>query len=221
MAHNNHFFFKNLSPDPQPMPADLRRDLERSFSSIETLRREFVATANAMFGPGFVWLVHTGPGDFAVLPTYLAGSPYPAAHWRRQDVDMNTTGARGSASSWLKNTQGQGRDQVKGMPQKKEGAPPGGAAKITPLLCLNTWEHVWLRDYGVGLGGEGGKKAFAEAWWEAVDWESVAYTSRLSKPGEQQQQQQQQRTTKEDLEKPAPRQITTNAKGEESPTPSS
>ena len=135
------------------MPSDLRRDLERSFSSIETLRREFVATATAMFGPGFVWLVQTGPSDFAILPTYLAGSPYPAAHWRRQDVDMNTTGAHGSAGPWLRNA------QVKGMPQKKDEAPPG-SAKVMPLLCVNTWEHVWLRDYGVGYGGQGGKKAF-------------------------------------------------------------
>jgi Fe-Mn family superoxide dismutase len=133
---------------------------------------------------------------------------------------MNTTGARGSAGGWLKSTQTQGKDQVralqevKGMPQKKEGAPPGGAAKVTPLLCLNTWEHVWLRDYGIGLAGQGGKKAFAEAWWEAVDWESVAYTARLSRPGEQQRM-----ATKDELEKPSPAQTTTNYKGEESPMP--
>ncbi|CAI4217018.1 unnamed protein product [Parascedosporium putredinis] len=177
MAHNNHFFFKNLTPNPTAMPSDLRRDLERSFSSIETLRREFVATASAMFGPGFVWLVQTAPNDFSILPTYLAGSPYPSAHWRRQDMDMNTTGNQGSAATWLKNT------QVRGMPQKKDELPPGGV-KVTPLLCLNTWEHVWLRDYGVGAGGQGGKKAFAEAWWEAVDWEAVANSSRLTKGGE-------------------------------------
>lgn len=177
MAHNNHFFFKNLTPNPNPMPSDLRRDLERSFSSIETLRREFIATASAMFGPGFVWLVQTSPSEFSILPTYLAGSPYPAAHWRRQDTDMNTTGQHGTGGPWLKNT------QVKGMPQKKDELPPGGV-KLTPLLCLNTWEHVWLRDYGIGAGGVGGKKAFAEAWWEAVDWEAVVYSTRLTKSGE-------------------------------------
>lgn len=204
MAHNNHFFFKNLSLNPREMPSDLRRDLERSFSSIETLRREFVATATAMFGPGFVWLVQTGPSDFAILPTYLAGSPYPAAHWRRQDVDMNTTGAHGSAGPWLRNA------QVKGMPQKKDEAPPG-SAKVMPLLCVNTWEHVWLRDYGVGYGGQGGKKAFVEAWWEAVDWDAVAYSMRQAKPGDF--------TTKASMERPTPEQTTTDEKGEEAPTP--
>ena len=204
MAHNNHFFFKNLSPNPREMPSDLKRDLERSFSSIETLRREFIATATAMFGPGFVWLVQTGPADFAILPTYLAGSPYPGAHWRRQDTDMNTTGAGGSAGSWLKNT------QVRGMPQKKEGGPPG-SGKIIPLLCVNTWEHVWLRDYGVGYGGQGGKKAFVEAWWESVDWEAVAFGMRMEKP--------EGYTTKESMERPVPEQLTRDDKGEDEPRP--
>ncbi|SPO00876.1 related to RSM26 - mitochondrial ribosomal protein, small subunit [Cephalotrichum gorgonifer] len=204
MAHNNHFFFKNLSPRPGPMPSDLQRDLERSFSSIETLRREFIATAMGMFGPGFVWLVQTGPSDFAILPTYLAGSPYPAAHWRRQDVDMNTTGADGSAAPWLKST------QVKGLPRKKDEAPPG-SGKITPLLCLNTWEHVWLRDYGIGYGDQGGKRAFVEAWWETVDWESVAYATRLRKP--------EARITRGAMETPVPEETMTDEKGETEPTP--
>lgn len=205
MAHNNHFFFKNLTPNPSGMPSDLARDLERSFSSIETLRREFVATATAMFGPGFVWLVQTGPADFAILPTYLSGSPYPAAHWRRQDTDMNTTGAEGSAGPWLRNT------QVRGMPSKKEGGPPGSGA-VTPLLCVNTWEHVWLRDYGVGYGGQGGKRAFVEAWWESVDWEAVAFGMRMGKP--------ESYTSKESMERPVPEQTGSDDKGEQEPRPS-
>ena len=40
---------------------------------------------------------------------------------------------------------------------------------LTPVLCLNTWEHVWLRDYGVG-----GKREYVENWWRAVDWDVVA-----------------------------------------------
>jgi len=208
MAHNNHFFFKNLTPNPTAMPSDLRRDLERSFSSIETLRREFVATASAMFGPGFVWLVQTAPNEFSILPTYLAGSPYPAAHWRRQEMDMNTTGNQGSAATWLKNT------QVRGMPQKKDELPPGGV-KVTPLLCLNTWEHVWLRDYGVGVGGQGGKKAFAEAWWEAVDWEAVANSSRLTKGGEGSGSGA---PTRGSLQRPQPDEVTVS-RGESSPVP--
>jgi len=43
-----------------------------------------------------------------------------------------------------------------------------GGAEITPVLCVSTWEHAFLHDFGVG-----GKRRYLEAWWEAVDWEVV------------------------------------------------
>ena len=41
---------------------------------------------------------------------------------------------------------------------------PGGQ-DLDVLMGVNTWEHVWLRDYGVG-----GKRQFLEQWWERIDW---------------------------------------------------
>ncbi|KAG6013386.1 hypothetical protein E4U54_006823 [Claviceps lovelessii] len=174
MAHNNHFFFKGIAPGGTPMSDALRAELEASFSSIETLRREFIMTASAMFGPGFVWLVKAGPGDYRVLPTYLAGSPYPGAHWRAQPIDMNTVGNDGSAMSYYKN-------QVLGHKKRSGDLPPGGI-ELEPLLCLNTWEHAWLLDWGVGAGGRGGKVNYVEAWWTVIDWESVARKSDIIRP---------------------------------------
>src|SRR5437667_10660052 len=77
------------------MPSHVKDQLTESFSSIDTLRREMIATANAMFGPGFVWLVQVRDGTRAtsycrLLTTYNAGSPYSGAHYRRQAVDMAT-----------------------------------------------------------------------------------------------------------------------------------
>lgn len=164
MAHNTHFFFKNLTPSPKPMPEALAQDLIRSFSSIETLQREMVLTASAMFGPGFVWLVKNPQNEkYSIVTTYLAGSPYPGAHWRLQKTDMNTVGARGTAAPFF----------ARNERAQQSGTKPPGALNHIPLLCLNTWEHTWLRDYGLGVGGIGGKRAFAEAWWEVVDWEAV------------------------------------------------
>lgn len=191
MAHNTHFFFKTLTPDPKPMPPALATDLAHGFSSIETLRRELVLTASAMFGPGFVWLVKapaTSPGtasgpsssallggasepeaSYRILTTYLAGTPYSGAHWRQQPHDMNTLGANGSAAGFVRSTQ---------RAQQVSSRPPG-ALEAVPLLCVSTWEHVWLRDYGIG-----GKKAFVEAWWETVDWELVAEAASIrARPG--------------------------------------
>ncbi|KAL7927614.1 Manganese/iron superoxide dismutase [Trichoderma austrokoningii] len=173
MAHNNHFFFQGLAPAGTPMPDDLRRELEASFSSIETLRLEFVATASAMFGPGFLWLVKAGPGDYRLLPTYLAGSPYPGAHWRVQSTDMNTVGNEGSATQYYAN-------QAFGAKRRVGDLPPGGI-ELEPLLCLNTWEHAWLLDWGVGADGNGGKTAYVESWWNLIDWEKVNQRSGVAR----------------------------------------
>ena len=55
---------------------------------------------------------------------------------------------------------------------------PGGI-DLTPVLCLNMWEHAYLPDYGVGAFGVGGKKAYAESWWHVIDWQVVAERANL------------------------------------------
>lgn len=207
MAHNNEFFFRTLSPAPPasgesrpttesgigatatPVPSALHAALDQSFSSLETLRREFVATAMAMFGPGFVWLVRLNnlpgrPDAFRLLTTYLAGSPYPGAHARRQGVDMNTVGGAGAspaarqpAESYLAQ---QARALGRGATMGEKAVAPGGV-DLVPVLCLNTWEHVWLTDYGVGAGGKGGKRAFVEKWWDRINWNEVSALANLTR----------------------------------------
>ncbi|EFX03553.1 superoxide dismutase [Grosmannia clavigera kw1407] len=217
MAHNTDFFFKQLRPSsdgtPAEIPAPLRSAIDDNFGSAETLRREFAATASAMFGPGFIWLVKAshlpqsgrGGDNLRLLTTYLAGSPYPGAHWRRQAVDMNTVGADGVDSSsssgnvarqWLDKqaaavsaggvssaTAFTASSSSTHLPaaSSTDRRPPGGIDAI-PLLCLSTWEHVWLRDYGLGADGYGGKAAFVDAWWNAIDWDAVAEMANLNRP---------------------------------------
>ncbi|KAI1412641.1 manganese and iron superoxide dismutase [Hypoxylon sp. FL1857] len=189
MAHNNHLFFETLAnvntarnPEAEEedvgedrIPPGLKHELVKQFSSIETLRREFLATAMGMFGPGFVWLVKNAQtNDLRILVTYLAGTPYTAGHWRRQGLDMNSQGVKSqdTVRGWIERYQtGAGADiGAKFLPQNQTG--PGGT-DVIPLLCLNTWEHVWLRDYGVGAGDVGGKRAYIQRWWDVIDWEKV------------------------------------------------
>ncbi|KAH6619622.1 Manganese/iron superoxide dismutase [Chaetomium sp. MPI-SDFR-AT-0129] len=190
MIHNNHFFFKNLSPTPDvPMPDPLRHAFEASFGSLETLRQEMVYTAAAMFGPGFVWLVRTShpgmPHAFKVLTTYAAGSPYPAAHWRRQDTDMNTAAGANSEAAiaksrgWFANSAaGAGNPNVN---NPADAYAPGGIS-LQPILCLNTWEHVWLWDYGFGTNDPSqGKLGFAERWWKYINWETVLQDANINR----------------------------------------
>ena len=172
MAVNNHFFFNCITPLPEPpvIKDSLKTQLEADFSSIDTLRADFIATANAMFGPGFVWLVKSTDGaKFKILVTYLAGSPFPGAHYRRQAVDMNTE----NMTDWAMGEAGKGAGQeykpkdANKMPEKRQAVP--GAVRVVPVLCVNTWEHVYLTDWGVD-----GKKNFLEAWWSMIDWDVVA-----------------------------------------------
>ncbi|KAI1804128.1 Manganese/iron superoxide dismutase [Daldinia bambusicola] len=192
MAHNNHFFFKNLlyKNDPsdgsseERIPPSLKIQLEKQFSSIETLRREFLVTALAMFGPGFVWLVKNAQStEMRILTTYLAGTPYTTAHWRRQGLDMNTQpiAANSPAKGFLERNQvGAGADIGAKFVPSSQSAP--GGTDVIPLLCLNTWEHVWLRDYGIGAGGVGGKRQFVENWWETINWTNVESAASIQRP---------------------------------------
>lgn len=170
MAVNNHFFFKSLSPKKTEPTTPFLRDIEDSFSSYDTLRTEMIETADAMFGPGFVWIVKDNEqGRMKILCTYLAGSPYPQAHPRVQKVDMATS--RPSARPRYENQQPSngvgsfGNYTYQGMVSSKR-AQNGFIA--FPILCVNTWEHMYLRDHGIH-----GKRAYLEAWWERIDWAVV------------------------------------------------
>jgi Fe-Mn family superoxide dismutase len=175
MAFNNHFFFRgiNTNPDVQSQPSrELTGAINRDFSSVETLRDTFLATADAMFGPGFVWLVQA-QDSFRILPTYLAGSPLSGAHYRRQSHDLNTHNADSYQAMNKVGTFGSAAGQKRG-PQ----APLGGV-DVVPLMCVSTWEHTWLQDYGIR-----GKREFLERWWDTIDWSVVAqYHTPRQQPG--------------------------------------
>ncbi|EGE82408.2 Fe-Mn family superoxide dismutase [Blastomyces dermatitidis ATCC 18188] len=180
MAHNNHFFFNCLSPEQVPIPEHLSKSIEDSCSSVESLKAEFLATANAMFGPGFVWLVKSkDTGQLKILSTYIAGSPYPAAHFRRQPVDMatQTTGITGGENlEQIRKLTPTNRVGSMGAYSSQKFMAPG-AIDIHPILCVNTWEHVWLPDWGVG-----GKPQFLEAWWNRINWDEVAHNASQAGP---------------------------------------
>lgn len=176
MAFNNHFFFRGINTNAQVVsapPNDLSMQIKRNFGSMDTLRATFLATADAMFGPGFVWLVQTRENDAAngplrILPTYIAGSPLSGAHYRRQSHDLNTHNAE---SYQQLNTVGSfGAANKTGGPKK-----PLGGTDVVPLMCVSTWEHTWLPDYGVG-----GKMRYLEAWWDKIDWDVVRQNASIS-----------------------------------------
>jgi Fe-Mn family superoxide dismutase len=182
MAFNNHFFFESIAEYPeQQMNINLQAALTNDFGSIDNLKTEMLAMANAMFGPGFVWLVRINKKDyssekeFKLLTTYLAGSPFAGAHNRRQPVDMNTQNvaaaqAAGSMQGLsqqhmtVQNTAG-----VVGQYAQKTGREllAYGGADVMPTLCVSTWEHTYYHDWKYN------KNLFVERWWNFIDWDKV------------------------------------------------
>jgi Fe-Mn family superoxide dismutase len=144
------------------IPEELAHDIAESASSVESLKQDFLAAANAMFGPGFVWLVKDlNSGLLRIVCTYNAGSPYPGAHARRQAVDMNTQSPDGLR-------QGNQHAGFMGDHSSLPSHLAPGAINAWPILCVNTWQHVWMMDYGIA-----GKEEYLERWWDRVNWESV------------------------------------------------
>lgn len=183
-AYNNHFFFSTLSPHPHELekkPA-LQTSLKRTFGSVETLRMTMLDTAAAMFGPGYVWLLWASEpagssagriagrsGHWRILTTYLSGTPYPEAGYRQQGLNMATN----NAVSYQQYLDSLPVNPVAAFgPYSQDGReaakyPPGGT-KVTAVLCLSTWEHTYIYDYGLM-----GKRKYLEDWWNAVDWDLV------------------------------------------------
>jgi len=137
-----------------------------------------------MFGPGFVWLVQRThqqvrlDDKYAILATYLAGSPYPAAHFRKQERDVATSSnnlAQGqSAGNWASQNGGNvgsgyaSLGEFRGFGGNSHSKVAPGGQELTVLMCVSTWENTYLRDHGVD-----GKRKYLEAWWDSVDWAAV------------------------------------------------
>ena len=72
---NHLFFFNSLSPDPKPMPLELKDFLIRDFGSVETFKEQFRKAATGLFGSGWVWLAQDGDGTLHIIQESNAGNP--------------------------------------------------------------------------------------------------------------------------------------------------
>ena len=193
MIEFTKFFWEGLSehsasdPSAQQGPGlTTSKGIQEAFGNVETLREEMLETADAMFGNGFVWLMK-GPkeADLKILATYNAGSPHPEAAPRRDDRDMATFGGGNQSLSDLLSGRGglgspnfEERDLAIGNTtagfmgdhSSNRSTHYAGLLNMEPILCLNVWEHQWLRDYGLV-----GKRGYLGAWWDRIDWQKVEY----------------------------------------------
>jgi Fe-Mn family superoxide dismutase len=155
------------------MSTSLRNALERDFTSVQILRDRFIQEADAMFGPGFVWLVceekkvpapqyprgetkaksfDTISRRFYILKTYSAGTPLQGQlSWRSQNHLRSNESLQEQSETLLSRID------------------DDAVLRVFPVLCVSTWEHSWIIDWGAG-----GKDQFLKAWWDRVNWNRVA-----------------------------------------------
>ncbi len=172
-AHHNHFFWNTLSSlaDPPTPNHTLKSDIEEWFESLDHLRDELTDAALSMFGNGYVWLTKemSPTHNLRILCTYNAGSPFPAAHSRRQSTDAATGSNLSSALSRPQNFAGSFGEYSANRVDSYQGS-----LRALPILCLKVWEHQWLPDYGIT-----GKEQYVQNWWGRVDWDEVLNLSNL------------------------------------------
>ncbi|KAK5952573.1 hypothetical protein OHC33_006165 [Knufia fluminis] len=177
MACFNHLWWEGISDVKKSVPENLRKDIEESFHSMDSLRNEMLESADAMFGNGFVWLMKESVGqagvgmhsNLRILCTYNAGSPYAEAWKMKQDKEsstgLNVQERNNIQMNRPQNTVGSfGRYSQQG----KDGSISSNSLQAIPLLCLNTWQHMWIPDYGIL-----GKRSYLGAWWDRIDWDVV------------------------------------------------
>lgn len=92
------------------------------------------------------------------------GTPPVGDHVKAYATGMGT-GQPNAAPAYSGSAGSFGR--YSGLNEDRVPRAPGGAL-IDVLLGVSTWEHTWLRDWGIG-----GKRKFLEAWWNKIDWEVV------------------------------------------------
>lgn len=74
-AWNHAFFWKCLTPDQAPPPAELARALDRSFGDLQTFRDKFSKAASDLFGSGWTWLVMNDDGSLEIATTHNGDTP--------------------------------------------------------------------------------------------------------------------------------------------------
>lgn len=74
-AYNHILFFKQLSPQPVAMSANLSQELCARFGSVDDFKAAFVQAATNLFGSGWVWLARDTQNVLQLVSEPNAGNP--------------------------------------------------------------------------------------------------------------------------------------------------
>jgi superoxide dismutase len=45
---------------------------------------------------------------------------------------------------------------------------PPHKSRFNPLLCINMWEHAYIKDFGIK-----GKEKYIDSFWDCINWDTV------------------------------------------------
>lgn len=155
-AHNNHFFFEQLSDlseakATQPSRYLLGRLSDKGFNSIEDFKQKFLSIAELSIGQGWIFLVERADKSFEILKCNNDGTPY--YYGKNQSFDLNS---------------GVGEKVYDNLNELKQRGQANERDFTLPILGISLWDTAYIKDYGVN-----GKKEYLEKVWNNINWNVV------------------------------------------------
>lgn len=155
-AHNNHFFFEQLTNEEdakktRPSRFLLDRLADLNLPNLEAFREQFLAAADSSFGQGWTFLVELPDKSLKIINCNNDGTPY--YYGKNQSLDLN-----GSVDE-------QALDSLNNV---KQLAEEGSKDFTLPLLAINRWDVAFISDYGTT-----GRANYLNNVWECINWDVV------------------------------------------------
>lgn len=79
-GHLNHSFFWNIMDKEKSIDQSLIERINKTFSSVESFKKQFETTAANHFGSGWAWLVEDKNGNLEICSLPNQDSPYLMGH---------------------------------------------------------------------------------------------------------------------------------------------
>ncbi|CEP23327.1 unnamed protein product [Cyberlindnera jadinii] len=153
-AHNNHFFFQQLT-SPENNHTRPSRQLEQrineQFGSLEGLGKVFVDASDAVVGQGWLFLAERADKQLEVLALNNSGSPYQFN--ANQGIDLNGP---------------VGKDDFQLLESIKQDLKEGIQDFTFPLIGISLWDQSYLIDYGLN-----GKKEYIKKVFDSLNWDVI------------------------------------------------
>ncbi|KAL6451701.1 TIP41 Type 2A phosphatase activator TIP41 [Candida maltosa Xu316] len=156
MAHNNHFFFEQLTNAEdaaltKPSRFLMEKLMHQDVLDVHQLREKMLNLAENSYGQGWIFLVETSDKKLKFLNCMNDGTPY--TYLKSHLLDLNG-GINESNYQFLETM------KQKALNDEKD--------YNLPILAINYWDYMYINDYGVT-----GKSEYLSKLWDHINWNVV------------------------------------------------